>query len=62
MRIQEQFILGPVGAVRTDAPDDDVRELDVGAQGIVEVFPEFRDALDTMGRCIRNCVSKAECD
>jgi tRNA-Thr(GGU) m(6)t(6)A37 methyltransferase TsaA len=43
---ENQIILRPVGIVRTDATDDEVRERAGELEATVEVFPEFQEALD----------------
>jgi tRNA-Thr(GGU) m(6)t(6)A37 methyltransferase TsaA len=46
MPVESQFILRPVGIVRTSASDDEVRERREGSESMVEVFPEFQEALE----------------
>jgi tRNA-Thr(GGU) m(6)t(6)A37 methyltransferase TsaA len=42
----EQIIFRPVGVVRTNASDDEVRERHHDAVSTIEVFPGFQEALD----------------
>ena len=46
MQHENRIILRPVGIVRTDATDDEVKEMHSELEATVEVFPEFREALD----------------
>jgi tRNA-Thr(GGU) m(6)t(6)A37 methyltransferase TsaA len=46
MQHENQIILSPVGIVRTDATDDDVRERAGELETSVEIFPEFKEGLD----------------
>jgi len=46
MPLQSQFILRPVGIVRASASDDEVRERREESESMVEVFPEFQEALE----------------
>jgi len=46
MHHENRIILRPVGIVRTDATDDEVREMHGELEATVEVFQEFREALD----------------
>jgi tRNA-Thr(GGU) m(6)t(6)A37 methyltransferase TsaA len=41
-----QFTLRPVGVVKTDATDDEVRERNREFETVVEIFPEFEEGLD----------------
>ena len=41
-----QILFRPVGVVRTDANDDEIRERPGDLEAAVEVFPQFREALD----------------
>ncbi len=36
----------PVGVVRTSSSDDEIRQRSVEVESTIEIFPEFRDALD----------------
>lgn len=42
----EQITLRPVGVVRTNDSDDDVRERREDAESTIEVFPAFQEALE----------------
>jgi len=46
MKTQNQFALRSVGVVRTDSSDDDIKELNGELKAIIEIFPEFQEALD----------------
>jgi tRNA-Thr(GGU) m(6)t(6)A37 methyltransferase TsaA len=46
MHEENQFVFRPVGVVRTNASDDDVRERRGESESAVEVFPAFEEALD----------------
>ena len=46
MELGNQILLRPVGVVRTDATDDEIRERAGELEATVEVFPEFQNALD----------------
>jgi tRNA-Thr(GGU) m(6)t(6)A37 methyltransferase TsaA len=46
MQAGNQIVLRPVGVVRTDATDDEVREMRGELEATVEVFPEFQEAID----------------
>ena len=41
-----EIILRPVGVVRTEASDDEVRRRTAECETRIEVFPEFQEALD----------------
>ena len=43
---KDQILFRPIGVVRTDAADDDVRANSHELNATVEVYPEFRDALE----------------
>jgi len=42
----EKFVLQPVGVVRTSASNDDVKLRSEASLSRVEIYPQFRDALD----------------
>jgi tRNA-Thr(GGU) m(6)t(6)A37 methyltransferase TsaA len=46
MHVEKQFIFRPVGVVRTSASDAEVKERREESESIVEVFPEFEEALE----------------
>jgi len=46
MESREEFRLRPVGFVKTSASKDDVKLLRGAGDSRVEIYPEFRDALD----------------
>jgi tRNA-Thr(GGU) m(6)t(6)A37 methyltransferase TsaA len=46
MTHENRITLRPVGIVRTDATDDEVREKAEELDASVEIFPEFREAID----------------
>jgi len=46
MQAGNQIVLRPVGVVRIPSSDDEVREKYSELEATVEVFPEFREALD----------------
>ena len=46
MELGNKILLRPVGVVRTDATDDEIRERAGELEATVEVFPEFQNALD----------------
>jgi tRNA-Thr(GGU) m(6)t(6)A37 methyltransferase TsaA len=46
MRRADQILFRPVGVIRTQATDEQVRESGGELESIVDVFPEFREALD----------------
>jgi tRNA-Thr(GGU) m(6)t(6)A37 methyltransferase TsaA len=46
MPSDDEIILRPIGLVRTSASNDDVRLRSKEAQSIIEIFPEFQDALE----------------
>jgi tRNA-Thr(GGU) m(6)t(6)A37 methyltransferase TsaA len=46
MPTQSQFAFRQVGVVRTDSSDEDVKQRNSEHRAIVEIFPEFQEALD----------------
>jgi tRNA-Thr(GGU) m(6)t(6)A37 methyltransferase TsaA len=43
---RREITFHPVGVVRTQAPDEEIRERSQDSEATVEIFPEFREALD----------------
>jgi tRNA-Thr(GGU) m(6)t(6)A37 methyltransferase TsaA len=43
---KERIELKPIGAVHTDASDDQIREETKEVEAVVEIFPEFEEALE----------------
>jgi tRNA-Thr(GGU) m(6)t(6)A37 methyltransferase TsaA len=46
MGAKREIIFRPIGVVRTQAPDDQIREHSLESEAVLEVFPEFHEALD----------------
>jgi tRNA-Thr(GGU) m(6)t(6)A37 methyltransferase TsaA len=46
MDTAERVVFRPVGVVRTQASDDEVKERTQELEATVEIFPEFQEALD----------------
>ena len=46
MRAMNEITLRPVGIVRTEASDDEVRQRTAESESRIEIFPEFQEALD----------------
>jgi tRNA (Thr-GGU) A37 N-methylase len=46
MTTNNEINLRPVGVVRTNASDDDVRQRIAESESRIEIFPEFQEALD----------------
>jgi tRNA (adenine37-N6)-methyltransferase len=42
----ESVVLKPIGVVHRGAPDDEVRQGARGLDSVIEIFPEYQDALD----------------
>jgi len=49
MTCNSQINLRPVGVVRTNASDDDIRLQTTESESRIEIFPEFQEALDGLG-------------
>lgn len=45
MVAEREIVFRPVGVVRTQASDDEIRERSLESEAIVEIFPEFHEAL-----------------
>ena len=51
-----EITLRPVGVVRTEASEDEVRRRTAESESRIEVFPEFQEALDGLkGSRISSC-------
>jgi len=48
MQAGNQIVLRPIGVVKTRSTDDEVRKAREELEATVEVFPEFREALDAL--------------
>jgi tRNA-Thr(GGU) m(6)t(6)A37 methyltransferase TsaA len=46
MVAEREIVFRPVGVVRTQASDDEVRERSEEFESVIEIFPEFLEALD----------------
>ena len=46
LRILEEIKFNPIGVVHTQASDDEVRSRTHGLESIIEIYPEFQDALE----------------
>lgn len=46
MRAGGEVVFRPVGVVRTEASDDEIRERSRELEATIEVFPEFQEGLD----------------
>jgi tRNA-Thr(GGU) m(6)t(6)A37 methyltransferase TsaA len=46
MVAEREIVFRPVGVVRTQASDDEIRERSEELESVIEIFPEFLEALD----------------
>jgi tRNA-Thr(GGU) m(6)t(6)A37 methyltransferase TsaA len=46
VRSTEEIVLKPIGVIHTDASDNQIKEEQKEVEAIVEIFPEFEEALE----------------